>query len=84
MCQDPNASFVTTYHTVFTNYLHNQGLLKPFMKWIMPSKRPSDNVKLNPNFPQEEEFALSNMTVEAFYHFFYFIYKVFVIVIILE
>ena len=72
MCQDPGASYVTTYHTVFTNFLHSQGLLKPFMKIIMPSKRPSDNVKLAPGYPQEEEFALSNMTEEAFYHFFYF------------
>ena len=38
----------------------------------MPGKRPSDNVTLDPDFPQEEEFALSNMTKEAFYHFFYF------------
>jgi len=72
MCKDPAASYVTTYHTVFTNFLHSQGLLKPFMRLIMPGKRPSDNVKLDPNFPQEEEFALSNMTKDAFYHFFYF------------
>jgi len=42
------------------------------MKLNMPEKRPSDNVKLSTNFPQEEEFALSNMTHSSFYHFFYF------------
>jgi len=42
------------------------------MKMNIPEKRPSDNVKLSPDFPQEEEFALSNMTNASFYHFFYF------------
>ena len=38
----------------------------------IPEKRPSDNVKLSPDFPQEEEFGLGNMTDKTFYHFFYF------------
>jgi len=38
----------------------------------MPEKRPSDNVKLNVNYPQEEEFALGNLTIASYYHFFYF------------
>ena len=42
------------------------------MKLNIPEKRPSDNVRLNPDFPQEEEFALGNMTNATFYHFFYF------------
>jgi hypothetical protein len=42
------------------------------MKMNIPEKRPSDNVKLSPDFPQEEEFALGNMTDMTFYHYFYF------------
>jgi len=42
------------------------------MRLNIPEKRPSDNVKLSPDFPQEEEFALGNMTDATFYHFFYF------------
>lgn len=42
------------------------------MGFIMPDKRPSDNVKLNVEYPQEEEFALSNVTTASYYHFFYF------------
>ena len=42
------------------------------MELNIPEKRPSDNVKLSADFPQEEEFALGSMTNATFYHFFYF------------
>lgn len=42
------------------------------MELNIPDKRPSDNVKLSADFPQEEEFGLGNMTNATFYHFFYF------------
>lgn len=47
-------------------------IFKTFMSWKIPETRPADNVKLSPDFPQEEEFALANMTDASFYHFFYF------------
>lgn len=72
LCQDPENAFVTTYQTVFANYLNSQGFLKPIMKWVMPSRRPADNVELAADYPQEEEFALSNTSELSFYNFFYF------------
>ena len=72
LCQSPSAGFVTTFQTVFTQYLASSKILKPFMGILMPDKRPSDNVKLNVEYPQEEEFALSNITTRSYYHFFYF------------
>ncbi|MEJ2003714.1 MAG: sulfotransferase [Cyclobacteriaceae bacterium] len=72
LCQSPNAAYVTTYQTVFSNYLGSATLLKPFMKFLMPQHRPGDNVRLNVNYPQEEEFALCNHITESYYHFFYF------------
>ena len=72
MCKDPKNGFSTTYHAVFPNNLKSKWIFKTFMKLNMPEKRPSDNVKLSTNFPQEEEFALSNMSHSSFYHFFYF------------
>ena len=47
-------------------------LFKTFMKIFMPDRRPGDHVKLAANFPQEDEYALSNLTHMSFYHFFYF------------
>ncbi len=72
MCKDPNHGYVTTYQGVFPNNMKSKWIFKTFMRLNIPEKRPSDNVKLSPDFPQEEEFAIGNMTYMTFYHFFYF------------
>lgn len=72
LCADPRAGYMTTYHSVFPNNLGSKFVFKTFMKMNMPDKRPSDNVKLGIDLPQEDEFALSNLTDKSFYHFFYF------------
>jgi omega-hydroxy-beta-dihydromenaquinone-9 sulfotransferase len=71
LCQDPNTSYVTTYQSVFPNNMYSKLLFKPFMRWNIPDKRPSDDVKLHVDFPQEDGFAMANI-LPAFYHFFYF------------
>lgn len=71
LCQDPNTSYVTTYQSVFPNNMHSKLLFKPFMRAMIPEKRPSDNVKLAVDYPQEDDFALANM-LPSFYEFFYF------------
>ena len=71
LCQDPSTGYVTTYQSVFPNNMHSKLLFKPFMRWKIPSKRPSDNVKLHVDYPQEDDFSLSNMR-PAFYEYFYF------------
>jgi hypothetical protein len=72
LCTDRNAGFVTTYQSVFPNNLRSKWLFKTFMQLLMPRKRPGDNVRLDPDYPQEDEYALSNITTRCFYHFFYF------------
>ena len=55
LAQDPRFGFTTTYQTVFPHYmLAMQGLFKPVMGWLMPSHRPTDNMQLAPDLPQEE------------------------------
>jgi hypothetical protein len=72
LSKDPENGFSTTYQAVFPNNLRSKWIFKTFMKLNMPEKRPSDNVKLSTNFPQEDEYALSNMTHMSFYHYFYY------------
>ena len=72
LCQDPEAGYLTTYHSVFPNNLGSKAIFKNFMKWNMPSKRPSDNVRLHIDYPQEDEFAVANSFPNAYYNFFYF------------
>ncbi len=72
LCKDPDAAFMTTYHSVFPNNLASKWLFRTFMKVNMPEKRPSDNVKLHIDYPQEDEFAFCNINPYSFYKFFYF------------
>ena len=72
LCKDKRVAYVTTYHSVFPDFLRVKKLFGPVMQQIMPKYRPGDNIKMNIDYPQEEEYALSNMTPNAFYHAFYF------------
>lgn len=73
LCLDKETAFTTTYQTVFPNNLFSfQWLFKGVMRIAMPSHRPVDNVKLDPNYPQEEEFALNNEIPFSFYNWWYF------------
>ena len=71
LCQDDNASFITTYQSIFPHNMHSKWLFKNFVHWKIPDKRPSDDVDLGANLPQEDDFAMSNV-VPAFYDFFFF------------
>lgn len=63
----------STYQTVFPHLmLWGRSFFKGCMSAVMPSQRPTDAVELGPDLPQEEEFALSNMTPCSYYHFWMF------------
>jgi len=69
---DPASGIVDTYHAVFPNNLKSKWLFRTFMRIFIPRTRPGDNMELSPSLPQEDEYALSNLTPASFYHFFYF------------
>jgi hypothetical protein len=73
MCTDPNAGFATTYQSVFPNNIFAfQWFFKFFIKKLIPERRPVDNVILDVDFPQEDEFALNNEIPFSFYNWWYF------------
>ena len=73
MCLDPEAGYTTTFQSVFPNNMFAfKWLFKGIMKMLIPDSRPVDNVELNVDFPQEEEFALGNETYFSFYNWWYF------------
>ncbi len=77
MCLDDTVGYPTTYQTVFPNNIFAfQWLFKPIVKILMPNKRPVDNVKLDADYPQEEEFALNNEYVYSYYNWWYFPSKI--------
>ena len=72
LTKDPVAGYTTTYQAVFPNNMKSKWLFKTFMRVFMPDERPGDGMKIAVNLPQEDEYALSNITHRAYYHFFYF------------
>lgn len=70
---DKHFGYTTTYQTVFPHLmLWGQPFFKKSMASLMPDKRPTDNMELQVDLPQEEEFALSNMMPYTFYNFWFF------------
>lgn len=73
LCQDPKAAYTTTLQTVFPYItLSQKWWLGPLANSLVPEKRPFDNVPMNMKFPQEEEFAISNLLPNSVYNFFVF------------
>lgn len=69
---DRHFGYNTTYQTVFPNLmLFGQPFFKKNMSWLMPDKRPTDNMELKVDLPQEEEFALANMMPYTYYNFWF-------------
>lgn len=69
---DEHFGYNTTYQTVFPNQmLFGQPFFKKCLSMLMPHSRPADNLELDVDLPQEEEFALSNMMPYSYYNFWY-------------
>lgn len=70
---DDRFGYCTTYQTVFPHLmLWGRPFFERCMAAVMPSSRPTDSMHLGVDLPQEEEFALSNMTPCSHYHFWMF------------
>jgi hypothetical protein len=73
LCQDPEAAYTTTFQTVFPNLLLTQSWwLKHLINHMVPAHRPYDNVSMDMDFPQEEDFGLMNIQPSSIYKFFLF------------
>lgn len=73
LCQDPKAGYTTTLQTVFPHcVLTQKWWLAPLTNLFLPDKRPFDNVSMDMDFPQEEEFALANLQPFSVYNFLLF------------
>jgi omega-hydroxy-beta-dihydromenaquinone-9 sulfotransferase len=67
--QDPQFGFPTTIQiTVPSLFLGFERLIRPLVESSLPEKRPQDDVDLAADFPQEEEYALGNISPYSFYN----------------
>lgn len=69
---DKHFGYNTTYQTVFPHLMMwGQPFFKKNMSWLMPDHRPTDNMELAVDLPQEEEFAITNMCPYTYYNFWF-------------
>lgn len=73
LCQDPASGYTTTFQVVFPHSTITQAWwLKKLTNLLLPPDRPFDNVSMDMDFPQEEEYALAAMQSFSFYNMFTF------------
>jgi hypothetical protein len=73
LCRVYPAAYTTTYQAIFPNNLFAfRGLIKFFMWVFLPRDRPTDAMKMHPDYPQEEELAIGHERFFSFYYWFYF------------
>jgi hypothetical protein len=59
---DPRHTFPDTYQCLEPNhFLLTEGVVKRWFRWMLPSRRPMDNMKAGWDRPQEDEFGLCMM-----------------------
>lgn len=73
MCCDPRAGYTTTFQIVFPHSTITQaGWLKKLTNFLLPENRPFDNVSMDMDFPQEEEYGMTAMQPDSLYNIFTF------------
>lgn len=66
---DSQFGFCSTFHATIPGlFLTKEDAFKPILQASIPEKRPMDNVKMGPDLPQEEEYAIANITPYGFYN----------------
>jgi hypothetical protein len=69
MIQDQQFAYVSNLHAFLPSiFISCEKLFKPILKRFMPSKRRMDNMRLGPYEPQEEEYAMANISSYSLYH----------------
>lgn len=73
LCKDPNFRFCTTYEALTPNiFLSTGNITKKILDKAMPATRPQDNVTAGADTPNEEEFAMGNISCTSLTHGYYF------------
>lgn len=59
---DENFGYPTTLECFLPNhFLVSESLFRPLLRWVLPAKRPMDDMPTGVDLPQEDEFALVAM-----------------------
>lgn len=67
--EDATFGFCSTFHATLPGvFLSSEQTLKPLLSASIPTTRPMDDVAMGPDLPQEEEYALANITPYGYYN----------------
>ena len=73
LAHDPNYAFPTNFQVSFPDaFLSAEDILKPALRKRLPPRRAFDDVCLDVDGPQEEEFAMACLSPYSFFHCLYF------------
>ncbi|MEO0949430.1 MAG: sulfotransferase, partial [Cyanobacteria bacterium J06641_5] len=73
LSRSPQFAYVSPLATGLPwDFLTLARLVKPILEKALPKERFIDNVRVNPDSPQEDEIGLASMQVLSFYHGLYF------------
>ncbi len=68
LVRNPRHTYPDTYACFAPNhFLISSWVIKPCLKFLLPARRPTDNMAAGWDHPQEDEFALCNMGVPSPY-----------------
>lgn len=67
LAQDDRFAFPNTYQACYANsFLMSEAMNARILDFLLPKKRPMDNVTMGVKEPQEDEFAIGSLTGRAF------------------
>ena len=68
MARDGDLGFVSTLQAFCPDLcIEGSKVLRPIFRRLLPKKRPMDNMTMSLEYPQEEEYAMGNLSPYSFY-----------------
>ena len=69
LSNDKNLGYFTTFQAYLPGiFLGSETLFKPLVSSSIPKKRPMDDVEMDAEFPQEDQYAMGAFTPYSYYH----------------
>jgi len=69
LSQDKNLGYLTTFQAYLPSvFLTSEALFKPLVSSSIPKKRPMDNVEMNADYPQEDQYAIGAFSPYSYYN----------------
>ena len=69
LAQDQNLGYFTTFQAYLPGvFLGSEKIFKPLVSSSIPKKRPMDDVEMNAEFPQEDQYAIGAFSPYSYYH----------------